>query len=227
MVKLADFGCAKSAVGTRLRTTVGTDGYIAPEIYGYGPAKTSVYSFKVDIWSLGCLIYVVLTKEQPFRDFRQYYAYTDNGGPFPEEQLVQHGVSELGIIFIMEMMGSLPETRLAADEALRHPWLSSDEGTGHGIKRRPWESEPSNAEPGKPFKRYNSNLEPGQSRTDLSTMMSIIQPQIQTLEDPRGVGEKDACVGEPQPQRDVAMVLVTHDEKAQMREALYPSHLPR
>lgn len=123
VVKIADFGCAKYAVGTRLRSSVGTDGYIAPEIWGYGHAETSVYSFKVDIWSLGCLLYTIITGEPPLQEFRAYIAYTNSGGPFPSEQLIEQSLNGAGIEFIMSLMAPLPEDRFTADQALKHRWL--------------------------------------------------------------------------------------------------------
>ena len=62
--KLADFGLAESlavAGSERTGAKVGTAGYVAPEIiegYSYGPAS--------DIWSLGCLLYAMLTVSLPF-----------------------------------------------------------------------------------------------------------------------------------------------------------------
>ena len=63
--RLADFGSAlklRSALDvTSFR--VGTPGYIAPEII-----KGQAYSFSCDVWSLGCLLYVLLTAVPPFWD---------------------------------------------------------------------------------------------------------------------------------------------------------------
>ena len=56
-VKLADFGISEqlvSSYSTR-RTKVGTRGYMAPEILEGKPYGTSS-----DIWSLGCLLHVLL-----------------------------------------------------------------------------------------------------------------------------------------------------------------------
>lgn len=125
VVKLADFGCAKHTVGTRLQTTVGTNGYIAPEVWGYGESTTSIYSFKVDTWSLGCLLYNVVTKQLPFPDYRQYYAYTEGGRPFPQGPLVQQHLSVLGIYFIQGLLEPLPKNRLGVDQALSDYWLTA------------------------------------------------------------------------------------------------------
>ncbi|CAG9463429.1 unnamed protein product [Pedinophyceae sp. YPF-701] len=61
-VKLGDFGFAKSLEATqRTYTFCGTPGYVAPEnVLAHG------YSYGVDWWGVGVLMYVLLTGKQPF-----------------------------------------------------------------------------------------------------------------------------------------------------------------
>lgn len=61
-IKLGDFGFAKQLQsGERTYTFCGTPGYVAPEnILAHG------YSYSVDWWGLGVLMYVLLTGRQPF-----------------------------------------------------------------------------------------------------------------------------------------------------------------
>ena len=62
---IADLGSAiklKSATDTT-DLKIGTPGYIAPEVLLGKP-----YSFSCDIWSLGCVLYFLLTGSQPFWD---------------------------------------------------------------------------------------------------------------------------------------------------------------
>lgn len=61
-VKITDFGLSKSLGGEKFTTTIcGSPGYIAPEILSETP-----YDQKADFWSLGVVIYVLLTGEPPF-----------------------------------------------------------------------------------------------------------------------------------------------------------------
>ena len=60
--KLADFGLAqREAEAQRGGKTGGTLGYLAPEVVAGQPCSTAS-----DIWSLGCLLYAVLTLSLPF-----------------------------------------------------------------------------------------------------------------------------------------------------------------
>lgn len=63
-IKLADFGLAKKW-GTQsasvMKSFVGTILYSCPEI-----VQSQAYTEKADIWSLGCIIYELITFTQPF-----------------------------------------------------------------------------------------------------------------------------------------------------------------
>ena len=61
--KLADFGLAETVKNASVTggTKAGTVGYVAPEI-----SEGSPYGISSDIWSLGCLLYAMLTVSLPF-----------------------------------------------------------------------------------------------------------------------------------------------------------------
>ncbi len=63
--RIADLGSAIKLQSPTDTTTfkIGTPGYTAPEIILGQP-----YSFSCDIWSLGCLLHVLLTASPPFWD---------------------------------------------------------------------------------------------------------------------------------------------------------------
>eukprot|EP00820_Chromera_velia_P021667 Cvel_30183.t1-p1 / transcript=Cvel_30183.t1 / gene=Cvel_30183 / organism=Chromera_velia_CCMP2878 / gene_product=Serine/threonine-protein kinase Nek1, putative / transcript_product=Serine/threonine-protein kinase Nek1, putative / location=Cvel_scaffold4267:346-2133(-) / protein_length=268 / sequence_SO=supercontig / SO=protein_coding / is_pseudo=false len=62
-VKLGDFGISKVLNNARdvANTMIGTPLYMSPEVVNHKP-----YSFKSDIWALGCLLFELLTLRPPF-----------------------------------------------------------------------------------------------------------------------------------------------------------------
>jgi len=62
--KLADFGLAETLnLTNKSGILAGTAGYLAPEII-----EDKAYGTPVEIWSLGCLLYAMLTVSLPFAD---------------------------------------------------------------------------------------------------------------------------------------------------------------
>src|ERR1700732_4876216 len=65
--KIADFGLTSDAVTGEPVTTErgrGTSGYRPPELL----AKDAKYTYKVDIWALGCILYELSIKKRAFVD---------------------------------------------------------------------------------------------------------------------------------------------------------------
>jgi NIMA (never in mitosis gene a)-related kinase len=63
-IKLADFGLAKrwgTQSASVMKSFVGTILYSCPEI-----VQSQPYTEKADIWSLGCILYELMTFSQPF-----------------------------------------------------------------------------------------------------------------------------------------------------------------
>ncbi len=131
-VKIGDFGISKRSVedGTVLRTFTGTQGFMAPEILvkaGHFDCENtndySDYSFGVDIWSLGEIVFRALTKRAPFPYPRDLGAYIKGNMVFPEDQLRARKVSPMSCDFVEELLRPKPKERPTASTALNHPWL--------------------------------------------------------------------------------------------------------
>ena len=58
-IRLVDFGLAKES-SVKMKTFAGTPYFMAPEVLSHN------YGFKCDIWSMGCVLYMLVTGKLPF-----------------------------------------------------------------------------------------------------------------------------------------------------------------
>lgn len=62
--KIADFGVATEVIGKNSnthRTNTGTPWYMAPEVI-----KNEAYSYSIDIWAVGCILYELISGKRPY-----------------------------------------------------------------------------------------------------------------------------------------------------------------
>ena len=127
-VKLGDFGVSKCInEHTRLRTQIFTRSYSAPEILGVldSSLETSEYTCAVDIWSLGCLMFEVLTGSILFqKEFSIWHFCYGNSGAMLEP-LREAMSEEDGFEFVRGLLSPDPEGRPSAGRGLSDPWLRS------------------------------------------------------------------------------------------------------
>jgi len=122
-VKIADFGFSKAVVAPDidcLTTRCGTPEYVAPDVL-----SGKAYSAKVDVWSLGVIIYILLCGYPPFYDenvrklFRQilkarYDFHPETWG----------GISDEAKDLVSKLLVPRSSDRLSTEEALQHPWFT-------------------------------------------------------------------------------------------------------
>ncbi|OMJ90967.1 hypothetical protein SteCoe_6533 [Stentor coeruleus] len=119
-IKLCDFGVSRSVKpGEKIYDQCGTPAYLAPEIIadrGYDP-------FYVDIWSMGVLLYAILTGTVPFR-----------AKTLPElHKLILRCKYDMPDCLslkaqdlIRRMLNPIPHMRISLEEMKIHPWLNED-----------------------------------------------------------------------------------------------------
>lgn len=132
-IKLGDFGILRRICTTQESrlTRTGTPDYMAPEIIFETDDEDQglSYTVSVDIWSLGCMLFRLLTHQFPFPELRHLRLYWRSKNLFPTDILINHSISEDGISFISDTMKSHPSDRMNVTMALLHSWVSNQECT--------------------------------------------------------------------------------------------------
>jgi len=121
-VLLADFGLATTLkAGERATKPCGSFEYAAPEILQKG---SSGYDFKVDMWSVGVILFVILAGYHPFQDDDERRAFKRIvTGSYHLHPSRWNSVSEDAKDLVEQLLQVRPEVRLSASEALNHPWF--------------------------------------------------------------------------------------------------------
>ncbi|KAK8391782.1 hypothetical protein O3P69_017426 [Scylla paramamosain] len=122
-VKLCDFEISRFLTpGREVREILGTPDYVAPEILLYEPITK-----KTDMWSLGVLVYVLLTGFLPFggdTDQETFRQISRGELDFPEELF--EDISAEAIDFIKKLLVMQPERRMSAKECQNHEWMKKE-----------------------------------------------------------------------------------------------------
>ncbi|GAU13567.1 hypothetical protein TSUD_346710 [Trifolium subterraneum] len=123
-VKLCDFGFSEMFIkyGSRrsMSGVVGTAFYAAPEVV----LGKECYNEKVDIWSCGVTLYVMLSGIMPFigeTNDEIVKNILKNDLKFPKENFKSVSSSVIGLI--RKMVCWEPSCRISAQQALMHPWI--------------------------------------------------------------------------------------------------------
>ncbi|EMG48873.1 hypothetical protein G210_0489 [Candida maltosa Xu316] len=176
-VIISDFGFVNSYNRDKndlMKTSCGSPCYAAPELV---LSQTAYEGRKVDIWSLGVILYAMLAGYLPFDDdpenedgadiIKLYHYICKTPLTFPEY------VSPLARDLLRKIIVSDPKKRISIDEIRNHPWLSSYANL-LSIRQPEWDKihkekqQPAIIEPPQPNKRYSMINE----RTSSSTLMS-------------------------------------------------------
>lgn len=124
-IKIIDFGLSIKAVKeVQIKDIVGTPFYVAPEVL------EGEYTNACDIWSLGVILYIMLSGKPPFTGETSSEVLSKvSKSPvyFPEKKW--HGISSEAKDLIEHMLQKNPSIRFTAKQCLDHKWFEIYEGT--------------------------------------------------------------------------------------------------
>ncbi|XP_077199182.1 ribosomal protein S6 kinase alpha-3 isoform X1 [Paroedura picta] len=123
-IRICDFGFAKQlrAENGLLMTPCYTANFVAPEVL-----KRQGYDAACDIWSLGVLLYTMLTGYTPFAngpdDTPEEILARIGSGKFSLSGGYWNSVSDTAKDLVSKMLHVDPHQRLTAAQVLKHPWI--------------------------------------------------------------------------------------------------------
>jgi len=128
-VKLSDFGLSRiTGDGSFMQTMCGTPQYLAPEIISNTEHKR--YDKQVDLWSLGAILYVMLSGTPPFDDTKPMSIFEQiKAGIVDFYAPVWKEISVVAKDLVKCLLTVDPSKRYCTAKTMVHPWL-----TGKGMK---------------------------------------------------------------------------------------------
>jgi len=118
-IKMIDFGLSKDySQGQVMHTLSGSPYYMAPEVF------LQNYNSKIDIWSMGVVLYIMLSGKVPFPGRTEpEIIYNVIKGDFHFDYSAFNAISSECKDFIKKCLIREYEQRYSATEALADPWI--------------------------------------------------------------------------------------------------------
>jgi len=138
--KIADFGLAKLIGNEKVTSTFcGTPQYFAPEVLGCRESKRG-YDSACDLWSLGVILYILLSGTPPFDERREYMEADATAPQTPAPSIFDQirvgirssihfasapwpSISASAKHLVKQLLDVDPQRRLGVAGALKHPWM--------------------------------------------------------------------------------------------------------
>ncbi|XP_061337199.1 mitogen-activated protein kinase kinase kinase 1-like [Gastrolobium bilobum] len=117
-VKLADFGLAKATKLNDVKSSKGSPYWMAPEVVNL---RNRGYGLAADIWSLGCTVLEMLTRQPPYSHLEGMQALFRIGRGQPPP--IPESLSEDAGDFILKCLQVNPNKRPTAAQLLDHPFV--------------------------------------------------------------------------------------------------------
>ncbi|XP_063800114.1 serine/threonine-protein kinase 33 isoform X2 [Pseudophryne corroboree] len=192
-IKVTDFGLAvqKGGVGSEnmLQSTCGTPIYMAPEVI-----NAHDYSQQCDIWSIGVIMYMLLSGNPPFMGSSEEKLFQHiKRGKLKFSDPVWDAVSDAAKDVLQKLLRVDPADRITANELLDDPWITGETNT---VQRptnvlemmKTWKNSPDNDE----NVEDNVNGLLGEQTATLHTAEDRT-----SLDSSNGTSETDSCSSKP------------------------------
>jgi len=119
-IKLADFGASKVFANNTPKTLEGSFLFMAPEVFD------PPYTEKCDIWSIGVIMYILLSGRPPFYAKNRVELVNKVKTQTPNfKSKIWDVVSSPAKDLLKKLLVRDPKKRLSARRALQHPWFDS------------------------------------------------------------------------------------------------------
>lgn len=132
-VKLADFGLAKATKLNDVKSCKGTAFWMAPEVVN---RKNQGYGLPADIWSLGCTVLEMLTRQIPYSHLECMQALfkIGKGDPPPVPDTLSQDARD----FILQCLQVNPNDRPTAAQLLEHSFVRRSLSTSSSGSASPY-----------------------------------------------------------------------------------------
>ena len=123
-IKIIDFGIAKfTSSNKKEKGMTGTLYYMAPEVIKQN------YNYKCDIWSVGIILYILLTGKYPFDSLVKSRIKTKiEDGEFDKENIKYKNCSKELKDLLKHLLNVNPNFRYNAKDALKHDFFKKNDG---------------------------------------------------------------------------------------------------
>lgn len=120
-LKLIDFGTSQYLQRNhKMKKTIGTYYYMAPEVI------SGNYDEKCDIWSLGVILYILLSGSPPFSGKTDEEITSKiRNSPLVFSSPAWTSVSQEAKTLIIKMLKKKPDSRISIEEVFNDPWLQT------------------------------------------------------------------------------------------------------